>query len=204
MATWALATIVLLACVGVLAYEITQRQELPTGTGDELNALPATAQQNVAPSQDVLLFFASSDAMYLTGEPRRIELTESTTENCRRAIGALIEGSTALNTPILPPQTKLRALYLLDQGELVVDFSRELELGHPKSALADGLLVNGLVSTLTQQALQRPESGTVLRVRVLLEGSPPHESFPAHVDLSEPIYPDSSWLNAPRDAQQNG
>lgn len=202
--TWAMATVVLLACVGVLAWEITQRQELPATTAAELDAIPAAPSQGAGPLQEVQLFFSSPDGMNLAAEPRRIEVTDSTTENCRRAIAALIAGSLASNAPILPPDTKLRALYLLDQGELVVDFSRELELRHPKSALADGLLVNGLVATLTQPALQHAQSGAVRRVRFLLEGSPPQESFPAHVDLSQPVYPGGGWLPAPQGRQQNG
>ena len=128
-----------------------------------------------------------------------MEFSDSTQENCRAALALLIAGPEKNNTPIFPPQVQLRALYLPDNGELVLDFSRDLIASGArfKSASFESLLVYGVVNTLCQPALQAKGGATVRQVRFLFEGAPPQEGFPAHIDLGGPIRPDETWLAAP-------
>jgi hypothetical protein len=145
---------------------------------------------------EVLLYFADEDGRLLVPETRRIEYRDSTVENCRQVLEAVIEGSREGLAPVVSEATRVRALYLLDGGELVVDLSRELELGQPKSASSEALMIYGIVNALTQPALRSPseKDAGVRRVRFLFEGSPPHESFPAHLDLGQPVGPDHRWI----------
>ena len=199
MTAWGMATLVLLFCVIFLVYEIVQRGQNP-GVNTLLRiSSPHTDNREGAPSttRDIQLYFATADGSGLTPESRRIEIGSSTVENVRRALNALIEGPRDVLTPVLPPSTKLRGLYLLAEGELVIDFTRDLEAGHIKSAWAELLMVRSIVSSAIQPALNGRGAPPLTRVRFLFEGSPPQDTFPAHIDLTDPVYPDRAWIAAP-------
>jgi hypothetical protein len=133
----------------------------------------------------VELFFASTDGRTLAAEKRSIECGSSTIENCRAALAALIAGSQTGLTALLPPTAKTRALYMLPEGELVVDFSSEVKMAHArlKSASLEAMFAYGVTQTVTQSALQGTQGGTVRRVRLLFDGEP-QDTFPAHLDVT--------------------
>lgn len=195
MSLWAMATLVLIFCVGLLVYEMVQQGQEPLrlGLGKAPVPLPATADQDSVTTRRVQLYFANPASTVLQSESRRIQFSEYTVENCRQVLQALIEGPRESLTPILPPATKIRGIYLLADGELVIDFSRELEAGQIRSATAEFLMVQGIVASITQQALAGRRGPRVHRVRFLFEGSPSQDTFPSHIDLSEPVAPDKSW-----------
>lgn len=204
-AAWAMATLVLFFCVVLLVWELARQgmdplaalRAAPAAEGGA-SVEPAAVRQNPGMPREISLFFALPDRSALTSARASIAFTESTVDNCRAALAALAHGPTEGLVPVLPEATSLRAAYLLDGGELVLDFSREFLTGHAqlKSAALEALLVHGVVQTLTQPALV-PEGGApVQRVRFLVEGAPPPDSFPAHYDLSSPVAPDHRWIAA--------
>jgi len=199
LSVWAFVTLALLLCVVLLAVEMTRQGQDPLAsvTGAKPDApvpAPLSAGDSAA-SKEITLFFAGADGRELVSQPARIDITDSTSENCRHALEALIRGPAAPLTPILPASTKIRALYLLDGGELVADFSMELEadLKRVRSASVEDLLVYGVVNTLTQPALQAArdpaQPATVKSVRFLIEGAPPRETFPSHLDVRQAVFP---------------
>lgn len=126
-----------------------------------------------------------------------IELSPNTLENCRQALDALISGPRLDHLmPVLPEETTLRALYLLENGELVVDFSSEILLSpqRPLSTEMETLMLTGLINTLTQPELQGEDGGQVHTVRVLIDGVVPRDGFPAHVDVTGPLVQDRRWI----------
>jgi hypothetical protein len=204
LSVWAFVTLVLLLCVVLLAVEMTRQGHDPLAAvqGTKPDApVPAPTVESGA-SKEVTLFFAGADGRDLVAQPARIEITDSTSENCRHALEALIHGPGAPLTPLLPASTKIRGLYLLESGTLVADFSMELEaeLKRVRSASVESLLIYGIVNTLTQPALQAAHENavpvTVKSVRFLIEGAPPRETFPAHADLSLPVLPSAGPANA--------
>ena len=72
-----------------------------------------------------------------------------------------------------------------------------------QSASSEWLMVQGIVSTLTQSDLQGQKGPTIRRVRFLFEGSPPQDSFPVHVGLAEPIAPDRSLFRGLQQGSSN-
>jgi spore germination protein GerM len=149
-------------------------------------------------TREITLYFARTDGQSLQPEPRRIEVTTSTVENCRNALRELVKGPARTLAPVLPANVTVRALYLLNDGELVVDFSRELqpESARERSAAVEALMVYGVTNTLTQPDLRGAEGPAVRRVRFLVEGEAPPESYPAHLDLSLPAGPALHWVAA--------
>ncbi|MBI2434129.1 MAG: GerMN domain-containing protein [Candidatus Hydrogenedentes bacterium] len=200
LAVWGMFTMVLLFCVILLVREMTAQGQDPLASL-RAEMPPAGQPAGRAPEKstgvrEVILYFASQDGRVLAPEIRSIEYTDSTLENCRHALEQLIEGPRDILTPVLPPNTQINAMYLLDDGELVVDFSRELqtEQGRFRSTGTEALLAYAVANTLTQKGLQGGGEAAPTRVRILLEGSRPQETFPAHLDLSGPLWPDPNWI----------
>jgi hypothetical protein len=190
---------VLILCVLFLAGELSRRGGDPVRALEGAPAAERPAREDGplearGMSRDVTLFFASAETGYLKPEQRRLALTEHTSANCRAALEALIAGPREVGGAVLPPAAQVRGVYLAPGGELVVDLSRELQLNLARSASAEGLMAQSLANTLTQQALYVPGGDAVERVRLLIEGAPPGEGFPAHLDASGPLYPNRDWI----------
>ena len=216
LAIWAMVTLVLVFCLALLMNEM-----MKSGRDPFAAIAPAPAPEAPSPvaaqdrfradatsaTREIVCYFGTGDGRALSPETHAIEFSDSTVENCRRALKALIAGPRDILTPVLPATAQVRALYLLEEGELVVDFSRELLSEHArfKSAALEALMVYAVVNTLTQPTLQAPADMAVRRVRFLFEGSPPQEIFPAHLDLTEPIAPDALWVEqTAQDALSHG
>jgi len=198
---WAMLTVALIFCIAFLVYQMIQQGHDPlditTLEETEIRRTPNEPVETTR-SQEVLLYFASRDADGLAVEPRRIEHSQSTVANCHSALEALIQGPQDKDefTPLMSPSTKVKAIYLLDGGELVIDFSREFIVEHKgvQSASFEALMVNGIALTLTQNVVRGGGDDAANRIRILVEGAPPQDSFPAHVDVLEPIRPDRHWV----------
>lgn len=202
-AAWAMATLVLFFCAVLLAWELARQggdplaalRATPAPT-ESPTARPATVAREPGVPREITLYFADTGRITLAPARASIPFSASAVENCRAAVAALAKGPGEGFAPVLPAATTLRAVYLLEGGELVLDFSRELLTEHAqiKSAALEALLVHGVVQTVTQPGLV-PEGGApVQRVRFLVEGAPPPDSFPAHYDLSSPVVPDRRWV----------
>lgn len=194
LSIWGLITLILVFTVSLLMYEMYQQGQSPIA----ISLGPTTSStkepaKSIAPqlaSHEVQVFFASRTGTALQTETHRLSLSETTVENCRAALALLIDGPDLPKlAPVMSNKTRIRGMYLLENGELVIDFSRELEAGHIKSASAEMLMVNAIANTLCQSVLKGSNDLAVRSVRFLFEGSPYQHTFPAHIDLSEPVVP---------------
>ncbi len=202
LALWAMATLILLFSVVLLTSELIRLGHNPL-TLPEVLPDPIAS---VAPSEpstearDVTLYFATADARLLSGESRSLSHSESTVENCRAALDALIEGPLPPLHALIPKAVDVRGMWLLDSGELVVDFTYPLQEAR-KSVSEEALLVYSVVDTLAQPTLQGSDKKQVRSVRLLIGGLPPTNLYPAHLDLSGALTPDSQWIAAPETEQ---
>lgn len=205
LTAWGMTTLVLLFAVIFLVFEMIRRGRAATDLNlSQSFSVRTESEPAPAPaplSREIQLYFPVPDGSHLGAEPRRIEFSGSTVANCRRALEALIEGPRELLAPLMPPTTRIRGMFLVDD-ELIIDFSRDLEAGHLDSASAELFMVHGIVASLGQPALRGAGDRPVGKIRFLFEGSPPQETFPAHIDLSDPVYPEKSraWLQTERSA----
>lgn len=203
LGVWAMATLVLVFCLILLVGELIEQGHNPLARMAPASTPPPPPATRTEPAEttqamkEVSLYFAGEDGALLAPESRQLRLTEDTVDNCRQALRALIEGPRDVLTPVLPPGSRVRALYMLEDGELVVDLSIEtvLELRRLRSVAVESLLIHGVTNTLTQSALVGADGLTINRIRFLVEGSTPEDSFQdSHLDLSAPIQPDESWV----------
>ncbi len=209
---WACVTLILLFCVVLLVRELMAR-ELETAElaqrSEELAAAsggPVSRESTDLGTRDVQVYFANADATALAPLDIKIQFTDSTVENCRAVLQQLIAGPPENLNPVLPDNTQIRGMYLLADGELVVDLSREIIAFHRqfKSASMEALMAYSIVNTLSQPALQSRADPEVRTVQILLEGSLAVDTFPAHMDWSAPLVPDARWVQAPLERAANG
>jgi len=196
MAAWAMLTLVLFFCVLLLANELMKAGKNPLDLSENSESVNISAS---APSSsqlhDIPVYVASADARMLLPELRSIPFGPFTVENCRAALDELRKPSpSGTSLSVLPPVAEYNALYLLDDGELVIDFTASLQTSAAKSAGAEALMIYGIVNTLTQDVLRGEVGDPVKSVRFLISGASPGEAFPAHFDLSGPITPDPAWI----------
>lgn len=204
LSLWALFTLVLFFTVILLAREMLQ------SGADPLASIlpPVTAPGAAAPKEaaapvpaaptgarEVTLYFAEPGGRRLSPEKRMLDCGDSTLENCRAALHAIIEGPKSGLVPIMPSTAKIRGLFLLPDCELAIDFSGDVKASQSrfKSVAVEALFGYGILQTLAQPALTGGPQGPVKRVRMLFDGTP-QDSFPAHVELDALTLPTQEWL----------
>jgi len=210
LSVWGMVTMVLLFVVVLLVMEMVQQGQDPLRSlrppGQQAAQAPATPPMPALGTREVLLYFASPGGHGLVSERRELEVSDSSHENCRRALEALAAGPSDGGAPILPEELKLRALYLLESGELVIDFTRQAAplQRRARGVAMESLLVYGVANTLAQAPLQGSRDASVRTVRFLIDGQPPQDSLPWHLDLDEPISPDLGWVEQAAGAGADG
>ena len=95
--------------------------------------------------------------------------------------------------PIVEPNTRVLAAFLLEGGRLIVNFSSDLKVGALNSASSEAMMIYGVVNTVTQPDLAGSDGQRVNSVQFLVEGEVQVDQFPGHFDLSEPVEPDPQW-----------
>lgn len=209
MAAWGMATLVLGFAVIMLTVVLIQRTPQPESQAADTDAAAAQSSDgkpvttpalierpDALPTVSVPLYFADPAGRGLVAEAAAVEHGDFTVENCRKALEALAKGPQGALAPVLPPTMRVRGLYLLEDGHLVVDFAIELELDlrRFKSAGFESVMAYAIANTLTQPELQGGKEPAVTKVSLLIEGAPPRDSFPAHLDMSQPILPNPEWV----------
>lgn len=191
LSMWGLLTLILVFTLGMILYEQYQEGQNPLAFA--IRETPASVPTPAQPvetieASDVSIYFATPNSIHVRPETHRIPLGSSTVRNCQAALNLIIEGPKSGDLiPVMSNRTTVRAMYLLENGELVVDFSRTLEAGHVKSTTAELLMVRSITGTLFQRELRGANDLGVKWIRFLFEGAPYQQTFPAHIDLSDPI-----------------
>ena len=165
----------------------------------EATAAPAAANEAEAPSftseqnrREVALFFQEADSEYLGAEQRKIFLTSSPADQAKQIVVELINGPQEPGLlPTLPPQTRLRGLYLDRSGTAYVDLSSEVADLHPGGTGEEIATIYSLVDSLTYNL---PE---IKRVRILVNGEE-RETLKNHLDLRRDYRKDLSIVNMDR------
>ncbi len=165
----------------------------------EEGAAPAEAETAEAPSftseqnrREVTLFFQEEDSEFLGPERRKIFLTASPTDQAKQIVVELINGPQEPGLlPTLPPQARLRGLYLDRGGTAYVDLSSEVADLHPGGTGEEIATIYSLVNSLTYNL---PE---IKRVRLLVNGEE-RETLKNHLDLRRSYRKDLSIVNMDR------
>jgi germination protein M len=153
-------------------------------------APPADSQprsQEPEKTRTVALFFLAEEDSLLHPEEREISSRPSVVEEAKEVIEELIKGPKNDLISPLPPETKLRQVFISKEGMAYVDFSKEIMEKHPSGSSAELFTVYCVVNSLAYNF------NTVKKVFILVEGAE-RETLDGHIDLSKPFLPDYSMV----------
>jgi spore germination protein GerM len=162
-------------------------RELIRPTGDTSSAETSESAEPAREPKDVVLLFPSEGDSLLHRERRRIPGGSSVAEEARQVVEELIKGSAEGFLSPLPPETRLRQLFVTKDGIAYVDFSKDIVEKHPSGSSAELTTVYSIVNTLTHNF--RP----IRKVFILVEGSE-RETLGGHINLSQAFVPLDSLI----------
>lgn len=181
--------VVLLAALAVLAVlffiggggEKIRKASEPAAAGSH----PATGG-GPAGTRTVTLYFVAEDDGLLHAEEREIPAGGAPADEIRRVVEELIKGSTRDLLAPLPPETKLRQVFV-SRDTAYVDFSREIMERFAYGSSSELAAIYAVVNAITANFRD------VKRVAILVEGGE-KETLGGHVDLSRPLVPQPSLV----------
>ena len=133
------------------------------------------------------LFYVAEDGMALTPTQREVPFSANVSEQAR----AIVEAQLAAAPPLvsaIPPDTKLRDVFVSERGDAFVDLSGEVTSKHPGGALDEIFTVYTIVNALT---VNLP---AIQRVQILVDGKEV-DTLAGHVDLRHPLAKSLDWLS---------
>jgi spore germination protein GerM len=147
---------------------------------------PAVAGEPAA-ARTVTLFFLDDDDDFLHRETRQVAAGPTADEEAEQALTELIKGSEKGLLSPLPPQTKVRQVFIGKDGVATVDLSRDVAEKFSYGSTMELAAVYAVVNTLAFNFK------TVKRVVILVEGAE-KETLGGHVDLTRAFLPDYSLV----------
>lgn len=178
---WAIAVCALVVIAAVLL------REFLSGGGEYTYGGPSQRTEPTDTMETVTLLFGSTDGQGLGTEVRKVSKKDTTLDQIKQLIEELIRGPNAVLVRTIPEGTKLNSVYLLSDGTLVVDFSREIQTLHTGGSTGEILTVYSIVNSLTMNFPQ------VETVQILIDGDEV-ETLVGHLDLEQPLTRDNRWL----------
>ncbi len=157
-------------------------------------ALPAqNSDQDIDVQREVILYFGSIDSPLLEQEMRGIAECNSDEECISGLIQALVAGPYFDHVPVLPPETILLDVAIVD-GVAQLNFNRVFISHHPGGSSSELSTVHAVVNTL---AANLPH---IREVIFLVDGAA-IETIRGHVDLHHPVVADFSLVRQQAEVQ---
>jgi germination protein M len=183
MTLWALAVCALIVIAVLLL------REFLSGGGPLMYGGQYQPPEPAETTTGVTLLFGSTDGEGLVREQTQVRKRTMLLDQVRVVIEELIRGPTGVLVRTIPEGTKLLSVYLLPDGTLVVDFSREIQTLHTGGTTGEILTVYSIVNTLTMNFNE------IEKVQILVDGDEV-ETLVGHIDLESPLARDSRWLKS--------
>lgn len=142
-----------------------------------------------APLKRVRIFFPSkSRDGLLEPEEREIHSSDQISAEAKQIIAELIAGSKEGHSAAIPPETKLREVFVSEEGLAVVDLTKEVSVNHPGGLTQEVSSIYAIVNSLTENL------PSIQKVQILIEGAEA-ETLAGHIDLSRPLRQDLSMTS---------
>jgi spore germination protein GerM len=133
------------------------------------------------------LFYVSDDGLHLTSVERDVVYGDNAVEQAREILAAQIAPVAEPLVSAIPAGTKLRAVFIGEDGSAYVDLSKDVSTAHSGGTLDELLTVYTIVHALTENL------PAVTAVQVIVDGKEV-ETLSGHVDLRRPLAKNLSWL----------
>ena len=129
-----------------------------------------------------MFLFPSEHDSLLHREVREIMPESSLALQAKRIISELLSGSQRGFLSPIPPETRLRELYITKVGVAYVDFSREIMDKHLSGSSAEMSTIYSIVNSLSYNL--KP----IRKVFILIDGGE-KRTLGGHIDLTSPFQP---------------
>ena len=148
--------------------------------------VPAVAGGS-AEARSVTLFFLDDNDDFLHRETRQVAVGPTADDEAEQTLTELIKGSEKGLLSPLPPQTKVRQVFIGKDGVATVDLSRDVADKFAYGSTMELAAVYAVVNTLAFNFK------AVKKVVILVEGAE-KETLGGHVDLTRAFLPDYSLV----------
>jgi len=169
-------------CILIISIILSLKTEKIKVKKEEAAQIYSPIIKETTEKKEVTIFFPSEKDSLLYPETREIYLTPSLIQQAKQVILELIKGPEHDHLPSLPSTTKLREIFITDDGTAYIDFSKEIYQQHPGGSEAEIISIYAIVNSLTYNFPQ------IKKVQILIEGLE-KETLNGHIDLTKPFSP---------------
>ncbi|MGD2187861.1 MAG: GerMN domain-containing protein [Desulfobacterales bacterium] len=172
------SVLALIAMVGVLGIIVIRSANSPDRERTRETAPPVSLKS----SQTTLahLYFSDQENQFLIAEERSLKHRGNPAFFAKSIVGALIKGPQPGLVRTIPASTKIRAIYVTQDGICYVDLTAQIADQHPGSIKSELLTVYSIVNSVV---LNVPE---VEAVKILINGRE-SMTLAGHIDLQVPV-----------------
>jgi hypothetical protein len=150
---------------------------------------PAPSAAAATPERKITatFFYVAEDGVSLSAVQREVTFGEPVSEQARHIIEAQVAPPPAPHVSAIPQGTKVRAVYVSEQGDAFVDVTGDASRNHTGGALDELFAVYAIVNALT---VNLP---AINRVQILVDGKEV-DTLAGHVDLRQPLAKNLAWV----------
>ncbi len=154
----------------------------PGGSSAQTGATPDESGEDRGRSGKVVthLYFSDRDNAYLMAENRVLKGDDDPAVFGKTLLAALVKGPRDGLMRTLPAETRIRALYVSDDGTAYVDISEEITMTHPGGCGSELMTIYSVVNTLILNITE------VNAVKILIGGRDA-TTLAGHIDLRFPF-----------------
>lgn len=179
----------LIIAVAFIAY-MTERKEKPSRV---LSSTPETSfHQEILKAEEeikVIIFLPSPENEFLHPEERKILKTPSLSNQVKQVILEIVKGSEKGNLSPIPPQTKIREVYIHKDGTAYIDLTYDFISGNSGGSSSEIEAIYTIVNSIT---FNFP---FIKRVHFLVDGME-RETLKGHLRLDRSFLPNYSIIKS--------
>jgi spore germination protein GerM len=164
-----------------------REDDVVVGDGNEPVAAPKAPEAEAERKISVRLYFEAADRAGLLPEERVVPLAGNLARQLRTVAEELVRGSSTGLLPTLPPETKVREVFVSKRGVAYLDFSSEVGKGVAGGSKSELLAVYSIVNSVVANF------PAVKKVQILVDDKAV-PTLAGHVDVSRPLAPDLTFL----------
>jgi len=176
--------------VGLPRWYASRQAQVQAQTQAPATPAPAAAPGVAVRKIAATLYYVADDGMALAPVQRDVPYGATVADQARAIVEAQLAAPGAATPPLvsaIPPEVKLRDVYLTERGDAFVDLSAEIVSKHPGGSLDEIFTVYSIVNALT---VNLP---AITRVQILVDGKEV-DTLAGHVDLRHPLAKSLDWV----------
>ncbi len=175
--------------VAIVLFVFLSGRKEKTAEARPLSPQPSFQQEILKAKETikVIIFLPSSEDEYLHPEERKIFKTRSLSSQIKQVMLEILKGSERGNLSPIPPQTKIREVYIYKDGTAYVDLSSDFVTGNSGGSCSEIEAIYTIVNSITFNFT------SIKRVHFLIDGME-RETLKGHLRLDRSFLPNYSMI----------